>query len=67
MSKLPVFNETGSGFFTFLRVAQSIVNPFGGSQTLVVGPPIEEAGVDVQREEQVGGGSDHPETTQRTR
>ena len=46
-----------------LRVAFSIVDPLGGSQSFVVGAPVEETGVDVQRVQQVGGGPDHPETT----
>lgn len=33
---------------TFLRVAFPVVDPLGGSQTLVVGAPVEETGVDVQ-------------------
>lgn len=48
----------------FLRIASSIVNPFGGSQSFVVGAPVEETGVDVQRVQQVGGGSDHSDTQQ---
>lgn len=48
----------------FLRVAFSIVDPLGGSQSFIVWAPVEEAGVDVQRVQQVGGGSDHPEAQQ---
>lgn len=47
----------------FLRVAFSIVDPLGGSQSLVVGAPVEEAGVDVERVQQVGGSTDHPDNS----
>lgn len=47
---------------SFLRVASAIINPFGGSQSFVVGAPVEETGVDVQRVKQVGGGSNHSDT-----
>lgn len=33
----------------FLRVAFSIVDPLGGSQSFIVRAPVEETGVDVQR------------------
>lgn len=53
-------------FWWFLRVAFAIVDPLGGAQSLVVGAPVEEAGVDVQRVQQVGGGPDHPDATTTT-
>lgn len=46
----------------FLRVASSIVNPFGGSQSFIIRAPVEETGIDMQRIQQVGGGPDHSDT-----
>lgn len=37
----------------FLRVAFSVVDPLGGSQSFIIGAPVEEAGVDVQGVQQV--------------
>lgn len=48
----------------FLRVSFAIVDPLGGAQSFVVGAPVEEAGVDVQRVQQVGGGPDHSDHRQ---
>lgn len=54
----------------FLRVSFSVVDPLGGAQAFIVGAPVEKAGVDVQRVQQVGGGpnhSDHDNRRQRRR
>lgn len=50
----------------YLRVATAIVDPLGRAQSLIVGAPVEEAGVDVQRVQQVGGGPDYPGATTTT-
>lgn len=41
-------------------VAHAIVNPGCGADALVAGGPVVEAGVDMETEEQVGGGPDDP-------